>query len=293
MVMPPAAWPRPRIGIYEKAMPRSSSWQACLRAAVQLGYDYVELSIDESDERRGRLTWPPSARRELGRAIEDTGIPVLSMALSGHRRYPLGSRNPAVRQEGLDMLIRAVDLAADVGIQTIQIPAYDVFYEPPASAGKARFIAAARQGAAHAAQAGVMLGLENMDTPFADSVGDALAIVREIGSPWFRLYPDMGNLAAMGHNPAEELHAAVGYLVGVHVKDTRPGEFRRVPFGQGMVDFDAAFRQLAADDYAGPLTIEMWNEGGGARQACRAAREWLTSRLDAVAPPAGTGLSSV
>ena len=274
-------------------MPPSSSWQACLRTAVQLGYDYVELSIDESDERLARLTWPPSARRELRRAIDDTGIPVLSMALSGHRRYPLGSQDSAVRRQGLDMLIRAVDLATDVGIQTIQIPAYDVFYEPPASGGKARFIAATRQGVDHAAQAGVMLGLENMDTPFADSVAGALAIIREIGSPWFRLYPDVGNLAAMGHHPAEELHAAAGFLVGVHVKDTRPGEFRRVPFGQGMVDFDAAFRQLAADDYAGPLTIEMWNEGGGARQACRAAREWLTSRLDAVAPPAGTGLSSV
>ena len=43
------------IGIYEKALPKSLTWEEKLIAAKLAGYDYVEISIDESDERLQRL----------------------------------------------------------------------------------------------------------------------------------------------------------------------------------------------------------------------------------------------
>jgi L-ribulose-5-phosphate 3-epimerase UlaE len=39
------------IGLYEKALPAELSWEERLAAAGQAGYDFVEISIDESDER--------------------------------------------------------------------------------------------------------------------------------------------------------------------------------------------------------------------------------------------------
>ena len=51
------------------------------------------------------------------------------------------------------------------------------------------------------------------------------------------------------------------HLVAVHIKDGRLGEIRRVPFGQGLVDFRAVFSTLQELDFGGPLVVEMWNEG--------------------------------
>jgi L-ribulose-5-phosphate 3-epimerase UlaE len=56
-------------------------------------------------------------------------------------------------------------------------------------------------GTQWAAQTGVMLGLENLDTPFVENLTDALAMINEIDSPWLHLYPDIGNLAAAGYYP--------------------------------------------------------------------------------------------
>lgn len=45
------------IGIYEKATPKHFNWLERLQFAKELGFDFVELSIDESDERLARLEW--------------------------------------------------------------------------------------------------------------------------------------------------------------------------------------------------------------------------------------------
>ena len=45
------------IGIYEKATPKHFNWLERLNFAKELGFDFVELSIDESDERLARLEW--------------------------------------------------------------------------------------------------------------------------------------------------------------------------------------------------------------------------------------------
>ena len=42
-------------GIYEKALPKGISWQERLELAASLGFDFVEMSIDETDERLARL----------------------------------------------------------------------------------------------------------------------------------------------------------------------------------------------------------------------------------------------
>ena len=38
------------IGLYEKAVPSSLSWEEKLSCARECGYDFLEISIDETDE---------------------------------------------------------------------------------------------------------------------------------------------------------------------------------------------------------------------------------------------------
>ena len=77
------------VGLYEKALPADLSWEERLRTAAEAGYDFVDISIDETDCRLARLDWSASERAALRQAIANTGVPILTMCLSAHRKYPL------------------------------------------------------------------------------------------------------------------------------------------------------------------------------------------------------------
>ena len=246
------------IGLYEKALPDAMSWEERLAAAGQAGYDFIEISIDESDERLSRLDWSASERAALRRSISNTGVKIMSMCLSGHRKYPLGSHSPELRRQGQDILRKAIDFAGDVGLRVVQVMGYDVFYETSDEETGANFIDGLRLGARWAGQSGVMLGLENLDTPYVENLSTALSIIREIDSPWLRLYPDIGNLAAAGYYPPDELTLAKGQLLGVHVKDAMPKVIRGIPFEKGIVPFRETFQALVKSGFWGLIGIEIW-----------------------------------
>jgi len=253
-----AAMTKRSIGIYEKALPEAMSWEARLEKAAQLDYDYVEISIDESEARLGRLHWSHSERAKLRSAVAETGVPIRTMCLSGHRQYPLGSGSAATREQALDILQRAIAFAADIGVRIVQVMGYDVFYEPSDTESAGRFFEGLQQGVHWAADAGVMLALENVDREFLDSVAKGMDLVERLNSPWLQLYPDMGNLVAAGYEPVSQFRLGQGHIVAVHVKDALPGVVRGVPFGEGDVSFAAVFSELAQLGYCGPLTVEMW-----------------------------------
>lgn len=246
------------LGIYEKAFPDEYSWEQILNYAKLAGYDFVEMSIDESSKRLDRLTWTRSERMALREAIFNTGVPVWGMGISAHRKFPLGSASPDLRQKGLEILYRSIGLAADLGVRVIQVMGYDAFYEPSNSETQARYLEGLRIGVEWASAAGVTLALENGDSELVDSPEKAMGFVKKLNSPWFQVYPDIGNMTAAGYSPIEQIPLTVGHLVGVHVKDTRPGELRGVPIGQGIVRFQETFRLLAKMGFTGPLVMEMW-----------------------------------
>ena len=130
-----------------------------------------------------------------------------------------------------------------------------------------------RQAAEWAAQAGVMLALENVDVPLTESLSRCMALVRQVNSLWFQAYPDMANVAAAGYDPVVELAHCAGHIVAIHVKDSLPRTIRRVPFGAGIVPFAPVFRTLAGQGYRGPLVVEMWADTPGVSDPLQAARE--------------------
>jgi L-ribulose-5-phosphate 3-epimerase len=277
------------VGLYEKALPDELSWEERLATAGRAGYDFIEISIDESDERLARLDWPATKKAELRHSINNTGVAIMTMCLSGHRKYPLGSHDLALRCQGQDILHKAIEFATDIGLRVVQVMGYDVFYEPSDEETRANYIESLHLGAAWAGQAGVMLGLENLDTPFVDCISKALAMIREINSPWLHLYPDIGNLAAAGYYPPDELTLANRELLGIHVKDAMPNVIRGIPFNKGIVPFRETFRALAQTGFWGLLGVEVWGQmrAGEDPFAAAAADRRLVDQLVAEAWPDG------
>ena len=72
------------LGIYEKALPAGECWLERLQLAKQLGFDFVEMSVDETDERLARLDWSRDQRLALVSAIAETGVDVISVGALTH-----------------------------------------------------------------------------------------------------------------------------------------------------------------------------------------------------------------
>lgn len=257
------------MGIYEKAFDPKISWQERFENAAKLGFDYVEISIDETDERLSRLDWTKEQKKELFDASWNTGVSIRSMCLSGHRRFPFGSNDPAIREKAHTIMEKAIDFAAELGIRVIQLAGYDVYYEESTEESVRLFEEGMKWAADRAASKQVMLAMEIMDTPFMNSISKHLVYEKKINSPWYRVYPDLGNLSAWSENdPQAEIDKGIGSIVAIHLKDTIPptenssGQFKSVPFGAGCVNFPARFGQLEKLGYTGPYMIEMWYQDG-------------------------------
>jgi hexulose-6-phosphate isomerase len=276
------------LGLYEKALP-AMEWPRILAEAGELGFDFVEMSIDESDERLARLEWSGSERKEFSEAVRLSGLRVPSICLSGNRRYPLGSTDPAISEAGSELIRKGVDFAVDTGVRIIQLAGYDVYYEEPSTREtKERFTVALGEAVEYAAGRGVMLAMEVMDTRLMSSISRFLYYRGRIRSPWFTVYPDLGNLSAWNDNAPEELDLGLrlGVVSAIHLKDTypvtgdSPGQFRDVPFGEGCVDFDTLFDVLKRHRYTGQFLIEMWNRKGEEEiRKVESSRAWILRKL--------------
>ncbi len=276
------------LGLYEKALP-PEGWPSILSRAKELGFDFVEMSIDEAEERLARLDWTKQERKEFTEALRETEMRVPSICLSGNRRYPIGSSDAKTARQGVGMIRKAVDLSVDIGVRIIQLAGYDVYYDESSTVEtRERFTEHLREAVEYAASRGVMLSMEIMDTRLMSSISRFLYYRGRIPSPWFTVYPDLGNLSAWNDNAAEELDLGLrmGVVAAVHLKDTypvtadSPGQFRDVPFGEGCVDFPRLLGVLKEHNYTGQFLMEMWNRKGEEDvQRVVEAREWMVQRL--------------
>jgi predicted hexulose-6-phosphate isomerase len=230
-----------RLDLYEKSMPGTLSLRQKLEETGKAGFDYLELSIDETGEKLDRFAWT-SEISALCRDMEETGIPVLSICLSGYRHFPLGDPDPIRRQRGLEIMEKALRLASRLGVRIIQTAGYGIYYGESNKKIRDLFRENLERSVAMAAREGVMLAFETMETPFIDTVEKASYWVRRFESPTFRYIPtgNITNAALIYHrSAAEDLEKGRGHLAALHLKESGPGVYREIPCGKGHVDFAA------------------------------------------------------
>lgn len=272
------------LGIYEKAL-LPGSVESLFTSAAQSGFSFVDLSIDESPERLARLSWPSHRRDQVRNAARDAGVEIGGLCLSAHRTIAPGSADPAQREAARTLLVDAIDLARDLGAPVVQIAGYYAHYEAPRPGARDDYIDVLTAGTRHAARRGVALGIENVEGTDIVSVQAAMAVVDAIGSPWFALYPDIGNFVVQSRDVVSEMRASMGHALAWHVKDARPGEPRRVPMGGGDVPWDAAFTELARQRWSGRVMVEMWNDDNDANQIAAQAGAFIAERMNAAGIP--------
>lgn len=272
------------LGLYEKAIPNGFSFEEMLSIAYICDFDRLEISIDESDMRLSRLDWSVAEQRRLLSISKDSGIPIHTMCLSGHRKYPLGSHDAAVRERSMDIMKKAIDFAGETGIKLIQLAGYDVYYEEHDERTQALFEENLALAVEYAAKCGIAMGFETMETPFMDTVAKAMKYVSEIKSAWLGVYPDIGNLqnasVLYGHDVLDDLQTGSGHIFAVHIKETVPGVYRDMRFGSGHTRYDDCLK-LAVQQKVHMYTGEFWyQKGQDYLEEIRRSSAFLREKLD-------------
>ena len=274
------------LGQYEKSMPSNLTWKEKFEYCKKFDFDYIEMSIDETDAKLARLEWGNEEIIELKRTMEECNVYINSICLSGHRKSPLGSHDEATRNRALDIMQKAIDLASKLGVRNIQLAGYDVYYEEGDETTRHYFLDNLKKSVCMAAQKGIMLGFETMETEFMDTTAKAMKYVKEVDSPYLNVYPDMGNCtnAALKYNTDvfDDYRSGKGHIIACHLKEMLPGKYREVPFGTGQTDFEngiKVMKELGVAMYVG----EFWYVGQeNWEKDCAFASKYLRTYLDKI-----------
>ncbi len=221
------------VGLYEKALPAEWSWERRLAATAEAGYDFAEISIDETEERLTRLDWAGGRARRAAlrhcyfRRAHPDDVPQRALAsihwAATRRKYAVAGWRSSARRltspwiSGWGSCRCRGTMSSTSRLTRIPRPTY---------------LDGLHQGTEWASQACLMLGLENVDVSISESITATMRLVTAINSPWFQLYPDMANVAAAGFYPPDELRLAKDHIVAVHVKDGVLKTIRGVPLAR-------------------------------------------------------------
>ncbi len=195
---------------------------SCIEQAAEMGFDGVEiLHVQMGSEENAHL-------QMLKRKAIEAGLDL--MGFSTHQGFV--SPDAAKRQENVDRTKRQIDLASALGIPTMRIntgrwgtsESFDALManrgiEPPLEGHTDEeafewVIDAIGSCIGHAAERGVVLGLEN-HWGLGRTPEGVLRIVRAIDSPWLQVTLDTGNFL---EDPYDKLAMLAPYAVLVQAK---------------------------------------------------------------------------
>ncbi|MCL2163554.1 MAG: L-ribulose-5-phosphate 3-epimerase [Oscillospiraceae bacterium] len=272
-----------RLGLYEKSMPENFSLCKKLETTKKFGFDYLDLSIDETDEKLARLNWSKIERRTLIKNIFEIGVPIGSICLSAHRKYSLGNPDVQKQKKAVQIMERAAELASDLGVRIIHLAGYDVYYEESTEQTRKDFEINLRKCVGIAAKHGVILAFENMENTFMDKIEKCMTFISKINSPYLQMYPDLGNTTnaarLYGNTVEQDMLTANGRLVALHLKETDEGRFRDMEYGFGWVDFAQGIN-IAWELGVRRFVTEFWDNGDHENQI-KHAHDFIRPKIDA------------
>lgn len=225
---------------------RDIGWVA--EKAKQIGFDSLEVPLNLIDKVDVALT---------RKALSDNGLECTCVGGLG-RDQNIISPDEKVRQNGIDHLKRCIDIAAELGAPVLSGVFFAAWGEL-VGRGRTqeewdRSVAALREAAAYAKQAGVTLGLEpvnRFETYFLNTAADAMKLVEEIGADNVGVLLDTFHVNIEEKSFYDSFKEAGPRLVHVHACENDRG----TP-GSGLVNWEEVYRALAEVDYKGTIVIE-------------------------------------
>ncbi|WP_309066213.1 sugar phosphate isomerase/epimerase family protein [Microbacterium sp.] len=208
------------------------------------------------------------------RALEASGLAV-SASLGLSEATDITSADPSVVGAGEALLIRAVDVLADMGgthFCGVIYSAMKKYMEPVTRAGLESSRRVIGRVADHAAERGVQVSVEvvnRYETNVLNTARQAMAYLSEVDRPNLGVHLDTYHMNIEESDMIGPVLDAEPRLRYVHI-----GESHRGYLGTGSVDFDTFFKALGRIGYDGPIVFESFSSAVVAPDLSRMLGIW-------------------
>lgn len=232
---------------------------------AQAGFDLIEFPLMDP------FSFDVAAAKD---ALAQHGLAV-SASLGLSEATDITSADPAVVAAGESLVIRAVDVLAELGGEHfcgVIYSAMKKYMQPATPEGLAASRAVVGRVADHAAARGVKVALEvvnRYETNVLNTGRQALAYLAEVDRPNLGVHLDTYHMNIEESDPFQPVLDTAAVLQYVHI-----GESHRGYLGTGSVDFDTFFKALGRIGYDGPIVFESFSSAVVAEDLSRMLGIW-------------------
>ena len=229
----------------------SNELKPILDRLKNIGYDGVEFLVGSPDE---------TAYRSLGDHARNIGLEVTTVFVVGKEENPV-SELAGIRAKALDRIKWAIDRTHDLNASILCGPfhsAHAVFAKrAPENIEYERSAEVLHSAGEYAAQAGITLALEALnrfECYLCNTMEQLARLVNTANHPNVKAMFDTHHANIEEKNFTQAISTIAPHLAHVHISENDRG----TP-GDGHVNFDEAFSNLAKINYRGWLTIEAFS----------------------------------
>jgi hexulose-6-phosphate isomerase len=250
-----------------------AGWREEFPVAAALGFRLMEWTIDQDRLHENPLL-TAAGQAEIARACERHGLAIPSLTGDCFMQSPFWKTQGEEREARQRDFQAVLEACAVAGISIIVVPLVDNGRLETAGQEEVLISFLVSQSD--------LLARRGLRVVFESDFGPAelARFIDRLDAPLFGINYDIGNSAALGFDPREEMAAYGRRVVNVHVKD-RIRHGGTVPLSSGAADFEAAFAALARIGYEGNYILQTARaaDGDHASALCRyrdMTCEWLS-----------------
>ncbi|MEU7365465.1 sugar phosphate isomerase/epimerase family protein [Streptomyces hygroscopicus] len=248
-----------------------------------LGYDGVSLTLDHMH----LDPLAPDLASRTCRVARDLKRYGLGVAVETGARYVLDARrkhhptlldpDPQARAARVDLLLRAVRVAADLGAAAVHCFSGALPPGEPEETAWRRLADTIGPVADAAAAAGVALAVEPEPGHLLADLAGFHRLRTALGDPAaLGLTLDIGHCQCLEPAPpAACVRAAAPWVRHVQIEDMRRGVHEHLPFGDGEIDFPPVLEALRATGYRGLVGVELPRHSHAGPELARASLRFL------------------
>lgn len=249
------------------------SWRAEFPIGERNGFRLMEWTLDQHRLYENPLL-DPAGRAEISTLSQAYGLAIPSVTADCFMQAPFWKARGSEQRRLKRDFLAVVQACAASGVEMVIVPLVDN--------GRLESIEQEDALVAFLAQQSGFLEKKGVQVVFESDYDPAelSRFIQRLDPALFGINYDIGNSAALGFDPAEEIAAYGCHVRGVHVKD-RLLDGETVPLGSGAADFDTVFGALHQVSYTGHYILQTARAASGDHEEvlCRyrdMTREWLS-----------------
>jgi len=231
--------------------PRGFSIDDVLKASKEIGYEGVELNLDENI-----LKYDKKERAKIVETAESLSLELPSLCSGLFWKYNLASPDETVRKKGIEILKDSLQFAADIEAKVVLVVPAVAVAEIPYQRTWELAKESISEASSKAEDLGVVIGVENVWNRFLYSPLEFRRFIEEINHPNVKAYFDVGNVWFLSF-PQQWIRHLAELIACVHVKGFHRPTLQFRPLLQGDVPWPEVMKALREVGYDGFLNVEV------------------------------------